>query len=167
MTTPKVHPTLAKLEEIVRSYEFPFALTGYIGPAPDGVVRLFPQVNLREYVEIAESAILHFDQPSETERATLYVDPSARVHIVTPEETTTIALMDDAGPPGDAGTRDCYKLPLEECVECKYSQCIQRQKDKGASDESAKKICDPLRPIMRVLCIPIEPPNKPDIVSPA
>lgn len=112
-----VHPRLAMRQERFGSNGSAFSLTGYIGPAPAGLVRLFSTPNTGEYIELPESAVVHAEQDSATLQVELLVNPMTILTAVSVAKMPLAALarQQQGGGP-DAGTpKTCLEKRVEKC----------------------------------------------------
>lgn len=114
----KPHPRLKKLDERFGSNASAIALSGFVGPSPEGVVRLFSTPSGGECVDVPQAAILDFEQADESSPTELFVDPSAIVTIVSTAKVPIVALalrVKDGGP-GDGGVgKSCLDKRIESC----------------------------------------------------
>lgn len=145
----KIHPTLREIQKEPDRHENLTAITGFVGTAPEGVVRIHPRLSVANYVEIADEDIVHFDQNARSFLTTLYVESTAPIQVATFQgDTRTVARMraDEEEPDGGDSTG------VEECVKNGIERCIERRKLEGSSPEGAKEACESLQWLIRIFC---------------
>jgi len=116
----KVHPRLAMLSERFGGKAAAFVLSGFVAPSPDETVRLYPHPNSDTYIEIAQEAVLHFEQDQESYLTALFVDPAAIVSMGTIRKAPLMAMAlrtDDRpdGGGGGGGSKTCVEKRIEKC----------------------------------------------------
>ncbi len=91
-------------------------LSGFVGPSAEGVVRIFPTPNGGEYIDIPESAIVHYEQPDVSGPTELFMEPNVIVTVVSVRKVPilALALQQDGGPDG-GGEKTCVEKRIEKC----------------------------------------------------
>ena len=146
----KPHPRLVTLHERFGDRTSAITLRGFVGPSAEGVVRLYPTPNVGEYMEIPETAIVHFEQSDVSDTTQLFVEPSAIVTLVSVRAVPLIAsALRPVGTQQPGGTT-CLEKRIDSC---KRDPTIQN-KAYCDSDEAKR--------MFRFFCDVIgNPPNTP------
>ncbi len=79
---PSIHPQVRDLLDAADHGAF--GIAGYVGPAPDGKVRLYADLSLRTYVEVARSDVVRVVESDEQPQgpSVLYLERDADVTYV-------------------------------------------------------------------------------------
>lgn len=128
----EVNPLVAKLLESAEGEPIT-SLEGYIGPSEEAKIRLYTDLQLNEYIDLPEEAVLHAEEPDQAEgRVRLWLRADARVQIISTRTTSAQAARLSIGGIGSGpslgGGFFPFPLPSYDCLlKCqeRYEYCLR------------------------------------------